>query len=60
VNRKPTLERIVTVGAQALLLITVLFLGNRRLGVPPVVNVTVCLLLLTGVVAALVENIRRL
>lgn len=59
-NRKPTFERIITVGVQALLVITVLFLVNRILGVPPVVNATISLLLLTGVVAALVESIRRL
>lgn len=50
-DQKPTLEGIITVGVQALLLITVLFLGNRWLGIPLVVNATFCLLLLTGVVA---------
>ena len=59
-DQKPTLERIITIGAQAFLLITVLFLGNRWLGISLVVNGTICLLLLTGVVAALVESVRRL
>ncbi len=55
-NQKPTLERIITVGAQALLLITALFLVNRWLGIPLVINGAISLLLLTGVVAALVES----
>jgi hypothetical protein len=59
-NQKPTLERIVTVGAQALLVITVLFLVNRWLGVPLVIDGAISLLMLTGVVAALVQNIRKL
>lgn len=42
------------------MLITVLFLGNRLLSIPLVVNATICLMLLTGMVAALVESVRKL
>ncbi len=59
-NQKPTLERIITVGVQALLVITLLFLVNRWLGVPLVVNGAISLLLLTGVVSALVQSSRKL
>jgi hypothetical protein len=59
-NQKPTLERIVTAGAQALLVITALFLVNRWLGVPLVIDGAISLLMLTGVVAALVQSVRKL
>jgi hypothetical protein len=51
-NQKPTPQRIITVGA--------LFLVNRWLGVPLVINGAISLLLLTGVVAALVESGKKL
>lgn len=59
-NQKPTLERIVTIGAQAFLIITLLFVVNRSLGVPPIVNRAIALLLLTGMVSAPVQSIRML
>jgi hypothetical protein len=59
-NQKPTLESIVTVGALALLVISVLFLVNHWLGVPLVIDGAISLLMLTGVVAALVQSIRKL
>lgn len=59
-NQKPTLERIVTVGMVALAVISLIFLFNRSLGVPPIINRVIVLLLLTGVIAALVESVKQL
>ena len=59
-NQKPTLERIVTVGVVALAVISLIFLFNRSLGVPPIIKRVIVLLLLTGVVAALVESAKQL
>lgn len=59
-NQKPTLERIITVGMVALAVISLIFLFNRSLGVPPIINRVIALLLLTGVVAALVESAKQL
>lgn len=57
-NKKPTLERIVTVSIQALLIIILIFIVNHRLGVPPLINRAIALLLLTGVVSAIVQTIK--
>ena len=59
-NQKPTLERIVTVGVVALAVIALVFLFNRSLGVPPIINRVIVLLLLTGVISALIESIKQL
>ena len=59
-NQKPKLERIVTVGVVALAVIGLIFLFNRSLGLPPIINRVVVLLLLTGVAAALVESAKQL